>query len=624
MRESDIRARLGKLPKGLTGVYDEILISIKSQPDCNSELAINALKWMLVSERPLKPAELVAAAVLDPSISIEDPNSHIPVDSSAPPPEPTLAVEVLIQSCEGLLLLDTTLGVVRFSHLSVREYLEQSGVVDTQLFVSESCLWVLQYSLNTPLYQYAADYWYKHCRSYQDLVLSTANTKDPNQKPNIPLLSTFLGSFRQASASYIKWVQESKLSIYIYSAPLCPVFIAAYAGLGELVSCLWHSEGNDMNVRNQGGDSLLDIASVYGTVWTVAEILTGGIEIDDIQHALYPACEVGKFDIVTLLLDRGADVNVTGGDYGSALGAAAYSRDRGNLNIVTLLLDRGADVNVSRGEYGSALGNAADRGNLDIVTLLLDRGADVNATGGSYGPALGAAAFNGNLNTVTLLLDRGADVNVTSGSYGSALGAAAFKGKMNIVTLFLDSGADVNVTGGSYGSALGAAAFNGNRKIVTLLLNRGADVNITGGIYGSALGAAVCTCSLNIVSLLLDRGADVNVTSSSYGSVLGAAAFLRNLNIVTLLLDRGADLHATGGSYGSVLGAAAYGGNLDIVTLLLHRGADPDIVNIGGERPRDLAERRGYTNVVELLDSGCAGRNPNELTSSVCVQLDLV
>lgn len=57
-----------------------------------------------------------------------------------------------------------------------------------------------------------------------------------------------------------------------------------------------------------------------------------------------------------------------------------------------LLLDNGADVNVSGGEYDTAL-QAASRNSLkSIVQALLDRGADVNASGGCYGRALQVAS----------------------------------------------------------------------------------------------------------------------------------------------------------------------------------------------------------------------------------------
>ena len=71
---SDIRARLGKLPKNLSGVYDEIISSIESRPGTDFECATRALKWMLVAQRPLKPEELVAATQVDPST----PPGHAP------------------------------------------------------------------------------------------------------------------------------------------------------------------------------------------------------------------------------------------------------------------------------------------------------------------------------------------------------------------------------------------------------------------------------------------------------------------------------------------------------------------------------------------------------------------
>ena len=442
MRESSIRTRLGRLPKGLAGVYDEIINSITSEDAGDSDLPIRALKWMLVSNRPLKPRELVAAAELDPSISI---------DNATESQESTLTVEPLIQSCGGLLLLDTKLDVVRFSHLSVQEYLETRNgkwdvtIIDAQLFVAESCLWTLQSPLESPLYRYAGYNWFKHCKSYQDLLLSTKNIADTKHELHIPLLNNFLGAFKESSASYVKWARFSAFAEgtaedttdsmvlgqwnYVYGvdspcvvrgAPHYPAFSAAFAGLGELVSWLWNAETNDMRIRDERGTSLLQYASRHGTTWIVVEMLKGGAEIHDVQKALIQACGAGKLSITKLFLDRGLDVNVTDGSYGTALSAAAMV---GNMDIVTLLLDRGADVNLTGGNYGSALVAAVLKENLDIITLLLDRGADVNLTGGVYGSALAAAASQSNLDIVTLLLDRGADVNLTDGAYGSALAA---------------------------------------------------------------------------------------------------------------------------------------------------------------------------------------------------------
>ena len=95
-------------------------------------------------------------------------------------------------------------------------------------------------------------------------------------------------------------------------------FGTAFGGLGELVSGLWLAEGVDVNASNK---------TALGT-------------------ALVAAAYSGEKEIVSLLLERGADINIVGGEYGTALGAAAYS---GEKEVVSLkLLERGADIKYFR------------------------------------------------------------------------------------------------------------------------------------------------------------------------------------------------------------------------------------------------------------------------------------
>ncbi|KAF1955322.1 ankyrin, partial [Byssothecium circinans] len=115
-----------------------------------------------------------------------------------------------------------------------------------------------------------------------------------------------------------------------------------------------------------------------------------------------------------------------------------YAGLSGLRNVVKLLLNKDADVNAQGGEYGNALQVASSRGHEQIVKLLLDKDADVNAQGGRYGNALQAASFRGHEQIVKLLLDKDADVNAQDGEYGNALQAASFRGHEQIVKLLVE------------------------------------------------------------------------------------------------------------------------------------------------------------------------------------------
>ncbi|KAJ5136783.1 NACHT nucleoside triphosphatase [Penicillium atrosanguineum] len=224
---------------------------------------------------------------------------------------------------------------------------------------------------------------------------------------------------------------------------------------------------------------------------------------------LYYASFSGLMAPARDFIDKGADINAQGGEYGNALQAAS---SEGHQEIVKLLLDKGADINAQGGEYGNALQAASAEGHQEIVKLLLDKGADIDAQGGRYGNALYGASAEGHQEVVKLLLDKGADIDAQGGRYGNALQAASAEGHQEIVKLLLDKGADIDAQGGRYGNALQAASAEGHQEIVKLLLDKGAYIDAQGGRYGNTLQVASLRGDREIVRLLQRRGA---VTSSS-------------------------------------------------------------------------------------------------------------
>ncbi|OPB41144.1 hypothetical protein A0O28_0108410 [Trichoderma guizhouense] len=290
---------------------------------------------------------------------------------------------------------------------------------------------------------------------------------------------------------------------------------------------------------------------------------------------------------VEKLLDCGADPNIRGGEYATALQAACSTDPLGRIEfpmkVVRLLIEHGADVNVQGGHWGSAL-HAAAASNLDekveMMKLLLDHGAKVDQRSNDGETPLHVACREGTLEAVRFLVDRGADVNAESGRFGTPiLAAAARRHPLPFLTFLMDKGANINYQGGDYGSAIQACFHSDfeNVESFRFLLKHSADVNAKGGKYGTTFIAACAQqWRKDCVRLLLDHGADLNAQSDEYGTALIAACGQSKWDAekVQWLLDCGADVNAENDKHGTALSSACSRNFSEAVKLLLNHGAN--------------------------------------------------
>ncbi len=283
-------------------------------------------------------------------------------------------------------------------------------------------------------------------------------------------------------------------------------------------------------------------------------------------------------------------------------------------DIIDLLLDAGAEINLAAHGYDTPLGLAARIGDTELMQHLIDRGADINGAPDADTPLV-SAAKDGCVESVRFLLDHGADVNAEARDYTPLIAGARYANEpfVPIARILLDAGADVNKATWKY-TPLIAAVKAANRDDVRFLLEAGADVNKAAEGYTPLIVAAI-SCNKDIVRLLLDAGADVNAKTEFYTPLI-VAVESENIEIVRMLLEAGADVHATTKYHAPLVSAVEREeevGGPELINLLLDAGADVN-AEADGKTALMVARSRGDLALAHFLRRAGAIDKPRKLT----------
>ncbi|XP_063906156.1 ankyrin-3-like [Zophobas morio] len=211
------------------------------------------------------------------------------------------------------------------------------------------------------------------------------------------------------------------------------------------------------------------------------------------EETLQIAPEQGTAAIRTLLVENGVDVNAKNKNGMTPLLLTCTSKYI-RCDIVQILLNCGALINLMDEEHNSALHYASnsEEYNQLIINLLIKNGVDVNAQNKYGTTALQLACKNGVYGNIEILLEYDASIKITDENNQSALHYAleSEADKKCVIKLLIEKelGASVNTLDKCNNNALhyGLWARGDNRSILKLLVEKGVDIRVQNKIKVAA------------------------------------------------------------------------------------------------------------------------------------------
>ncbi|KAI8811083.1 ankyrin repeat-containing domain protein [Cladochytrium replicatum] len=192
---------------------------------------------------------------------------------------------------------------------------------------------------------------------------------------------------------------------------------------------------------------------------------------------IFHASKRGFLDRVAELLDSGVDPNGRDNETCTALHWAAWNN---HLAIVKFLVDRGAEIDVFGGDlWSTPLHWAVRAGHVHVVTFLVKKGANVEAKDNQGYNALHLCCHGGHPMVMAFLIASGMDVDTLDSMSRTPLMWCAYKGiSLECVKMLLRAKADIDRADLTGFTALHWAVASGHLDFAKTLLKAGADPDV--------------------------------------------------------------------------------------------------------------------------------------------------
>jgi len=378
---------LTALPRGLESTFEGVLLRLEEEDQL---LALEILRVIMFSQRPLDLSEVVEAAAVTPKIrslqQLRKKTLRRPND--------------VFQLCGSLVTQSRSTGKISLAHYSVQEFLSRPflekgrpnqfflqevkslqkqleaciSYLSLEDFISETFRETFQLAQDTchmdsdlqpftgtPFLDYASNYWASHLK----------NLDSKGMQLGWPLLENFLFSKR---GSFESWVLVSQYSHGNYKFPngTRPIHVAVLYGLKSLTLKLLRIDPNCLDLQTSDGRTPLHIAIENEQEGILDLLVQQGASLKTTEEKgrtpLHAAIESGSEIAVTQLVTAGANVNVIQPDGRTPISVAVEN----GWDQLADFLSRIADPNILLPDGRSLLHVAAQSGSLIWAKTLLE------------------------------------------------------------------------------------------------------------------------------------------------------------------------------------------------------------------------------------------------------------
>ena len=450
----------------------------------------------------------------------------------------------------------------------------------------------------------------------QVLIDAGANIEIKNDEGRSPLhVASFVGEV----ATMTKLVRAGADVCSTDSESMSCLMFAAHSGQTDAVRYLAGLPEVDLDQQSTDDRTALHFAVEANHPDVVQVLIDAGANIeiknDEGRSPLHLASFSGELTTVKLLVEAGADVRATDAERDTCLILAAYSGHTDTVRYLAGLPE--VELNQQSGDDSTALHFAVEPNHPDVVQVLIDAGADLDAKNGLGHSPLHMASISGELTTMTKLVRAGADLCTTDPLRRTCLMFAAHHGHTNAVRYLAGlSEVDLNQQSGDKRTALYAAVMEKHTDVVQVLIDAGADIDAKDGDGRSPLFLASCLGELTTVTKLVKAGADVRATDSERDTCLilaantPSAAHSGHTDTVRYLAGLPeVDLNQQSGDGHTALHFAVERENPDVVQVLIDAGANIEIKNNEGRSPLQVASFVGEVATMTKLVEAGAERN---------------